>query len=101
MKATELRIYLVYKITNKINSKMYFGVTTQLLKIRWQQHKCNTNRRSYHLYNAIKKYGFNNFKIEIVRKCSTEKEMHNLEVKLISKYNTNNRIFGYNNSTGG
>ena len=36
---------IVYKITNIINDKLYFGVTQQELKIRWQQHKCNSNKK--------------------------------------------------------
>ena len=93
--------FLVYKIVNQVNNKIYFGITTQLLKIRWQQHKCNSNKKNYHLYNAIKKYGFDNFSIEVVKICDSEKEMYDTEVKLISKYKSNNRLFGYNNSRGG
>ncbi len=91
----------VYKISNIINNKIYFGVTQQDLKVRWQQHKCNSNKKSYHLYNAIKKYGFDNFYIEIVFEAQTKKEMLDKEIELISMYNTNNRLYGYNNSTGG
>ena len=92
---------IVYKITNIINNKLYFGVTTQLLKARWQQHKCNANKKSYHLYNVIKKYGFDNFSIEIVLKCNNKETMFLKEKELIKKYDTNNHEFGYNNSTGG
>lgn len=92
---------IVYKITNIVNGKLYFGVTQQGLKIRWQQHKCNSNKKSYHLYNAIKKYGFCNFKIESVFELETKKEMLYKEIELISLYKTNSRTYGYNNSTGG
>jgi len=92
---------IVYKISNRINNKIYFGVTQQDLKVRWQQHKCNSNKKSYYLYNAIKKYGFDNFNIEIVFEADTKKEMLEKEIQLISIYKTNNRLFGYNNSTGG
>lgn len=92
---------IVYKITNTINNKFYFGVTQQTLKKRWQQHKCNSNRKSYHLYNAIKKYGFKNFNIELVFEFNTKKEMLDKEIELISLHKTYDRMFGYNNSTGG
>ena len=92
---------IVYKITNIINDKLYFGVTQQELKIRWQQHKCNSNKKSYYLYNAIRKYGFENFQIEIVFEAENKKEMLQKEIEFISLYKTNEKIFGYNNSTGG
>lgn len=93
--------YIVYKITNTVNNKLYFGVTQQSLIKRWQQHKCNSNKKNYHLYNAIKKYGFNNFKIEIVYKAKNKKDMFSKEKELISMYKTNLREYGYNNSLGG
>lgn len=93
--------YIVYKITNTVNNKLYFGVTQQSLIKRWQQHKCNSNKKNYHLYNAIKKYGFNNFKIEIVYKAENKKDMFSKEKELISMYKTNLREYGYNNSLGG
>ena len=93
--------YIVYKITNTVNSKLYFGITQQSLIKRWQQHKCNSNKKNYHLYNAIKKYGFDKFKIEIVYKAESKKDMFSKEKELISMYKTNLRGYGYNNSLGG
>jgi group I intron endonuclease len=92
---------IVYKITNTVNNKVYFGVTQQPLKKRWQQHKCNSNKKSYHLYNAMKKYGFENFNIEVVFEADTKKDMQNKEIELIFLHKSNDRLFGYNNSTGG
>lgn len=93
--------YIVYKISNKINSKLYFGVTQQELKVRWQQHKCNSNKKDYHLYNAIKKHGVENFYIEVVFEADSKCEMLKKEIELIFLHKTNDRLFGYNNSTGG
>jgi group I intron endonuclease len=93
--------YIVYKISNTINKKFYFGVTQQTLEKRWQQHKCNSSRKNYHLYNAIKKYGFENFKIEIVFNANSKEEMFKKEIELIKLYQSNNREYGYNNSNGG
>ena len=92
---------IVYKITNEVNGKLYFGITKVGIKKRWNQHKCNSTRKTYHLYNAIIKYGFENFKIDIIKLCDTDLEMYQLEKQLIEKYNTNNPLYGYNNSTGG
>ena len=47
------------------------------------------------------KYGVEFFIISVVKVCSNEKEMYDLEKRCISKYKTNNREYGYNHSTGG
>lgn len=92
---------IVYKIINLINSKLYFGITKCSLKKRWKEHKSKSKYAQNHLYLAIRKYGLENFNIEVVKECDSEHEMYELEIKLIQKHKTNNRLFGYNNSTGG
>lgn len=93
--------YTVYKVTNLLNGKLYFGITKQPIKKRWIQHKCNSTRKGYHLYNAMLKYGIDRFTIDVVKICESELEMYELEKQLISKFNTTNPEYGYNNSTGG
>ena len=93
--------FIVYKISNSINDKVYFGVTEQSLKKRWQQHKCNSSRKNYYLYNAIKKYGIDKFRIEIVIEAESRLEMFEIEKRLIRLHKSNDRKFGYNNSLGG
>jgi len=92
---------VVYKIVNIVNNKLYFGVTKCDLKKRWNEHKCKSRSGKSHLYCSIRKYGIDNFIIEEVFKCNTESEMYELEVDMIKKYQTNNPLFGYNNSIGG
>lgn len=95
--------YQVYKITNKINGKLYFGITKCSLQKRWNEHKHNSlkNKKKTHLCLAIQKYGIENFIMELVENCLSEQEMYNTEIDLIKKYRTNEREFGYNNSKGG
>lgn len=93
--------YTVYKITNTLNGKMYFGATKQSLSKRWQQHKCNSTRKKYFLYLEMCKYGIENFKIESVFECFDENLLYEKEIELIKKYNTTDRLFGYNVSIGG
>lgn len=59
---------VIYKITNVINGKMYIGQTTKTyINDRWCQHKNNArNGKSSYLYNAIRKYGEENFKFKVL-----------------------------------
>lgn len=95
--------FLVYKITNTINGKLYFGVTKCSLQKRWNEHKHSSlrNKKKTHLCLAIKKYGIDNFTIELVKNCLSDIEMYNLEIEYIKTNRTNEREFGYNNSKGG
>lgn len=64
----------IYKITNKINNKIYIGETNRTIDIRWRQHKQrakNINNKEY-LYNAMRKYGIENFAIEEIEECPDE-----------------------------
>lgn len=51
------------------------------------------------LHNAIRKYGKENFTVEIIHKCDTHQELDSLERYYISKYDTLNN--GYNMTEGG
>jgi len=92
----------IYQIENKINHKIYIGMTkeddinTRLIK-HIKRSKYNENRP---LYSAFKKYGVNNFEISIIETCKTIEEMCEREKYWIKKLNS----FvpnGYNISIGG
>lgn len=79
----------IYKITNLINSKRYIGRTTAHNPIRrWTEHKSKANRNPRTpIEFAIKKYGSQNFKFEIIKK-SYNKSLPNLETKNILEHNS-------------
>jgi len=92
----------IYKIENKINHKIYVGMTnekdinTRLIK-HIKRSKYNENRP---LYSAFKKYGIENFEISEIEKCKTFEEMWEREKYWIKKLKSL-LPNGYNISTGG
>lgn len=93
----------IYKITNIVNSKSYIGQSVNIHK-RFSAHKStafNPNSKGYEfpLYKAIRKYGIENFKFEVLEECS-EAELDEREIFYISKYNTYGKG-GYNQDNGG
>lgn len=80
------------------NGKRYIGQTSQTLEQRAQ--KGYGYRFQPLVYNAIQKYGWDNIQKEIFE-CNSLEEMDTLEVKLIAKYKTTKRDFGYNLDSGG
>ena len=93
--------YFVYKHINKINNKIYIGLTKQLPEKRWGVEGKNYKKSCPHFWNAIIKYGWDNFKHIIVAENLTKEEAEQLEIKLIKEYKSNNRKFGYNILEGG
>ena len=89
---------LIYKITNNINQKIYIGQTKQLLHQRWSMHKQMSKTHSNILYKAMRKYGINNFSIEVVEECDNSL-LNEREIYWIKKYDSYNN--GYNMTIGG
>ena len=92
--------YSIYKHTNIINNKVYIGQTCQIPKYRWGNDG-QGYKNSPHFYSAIKKYGWNNFKHEILYTNLSSEEADTIEQELIKKYQSTNPKFGYNSAPGG
>lgn len=91
---------IIYKITNRINGKVYIGQTIHTLEQRWKQHLKNArNGVKTHLYSAIRKYGEENFEPEIICSADTKEELNLLETYYIQEYNSID--VGYNMVDGG
>lgn len=94
--------WTVYIHTNKINGKVYIGQTCQDCKQRWKNgYGYKPKKGSSHFYNAIIKYGWNNFEHDIIATNLTQEEADNLEITLIEKFDTMNPSKGYNADSGG
>ena len=74
---------VIYLITNLLNGKQYIGQTRRPVLRRFKEH-CSLKEKGTVLNNAIKKYGIDNFKIEIVRKCNTDIELNFWETYFIT-----------------
>lgn len=90
--------YTVYCHTNIINGKKYIGITRQKPEKRWQN---GYGYENTYFWNAIKKYGWDSFKHDILYSGLTKEEACNIEIELIAKYKTAEREFGYNIAAGG
>ena len=91
--------YKVYMHKNKINGKIYIGQTCQEPERRWMNGEGYKTQSLF--YNAIKKYGWDNFEHIVLFENLTLEEANTIEERLIEKYQTTDREFGYNRKYGG
>ena len=91
-------IYSVYKLTAP-NGKCYIGMTRQSVERRWNSG--HSYQHNEHLQNAIAKYGWDNFSKEVLFTSPSKAEAENFERFLIAKYDSTNRLHGYNILPGG
>lgn len=94
----ELKKYTVYCHTNKVNGKRYVGITCQTPEKRWRN---GNGYQGQIFYNAIQKYGWEEFGHEILFTGLTKEEAEQKEIELIAKWKTKESAFGYNVSSGG
>jgi len=86
----------IYKATNKVNSKIYIGLTTKSLEERISTHKRAYKHTEYAFHRALRKYGFENFEFQVVEKVSCEKELIRAEARWIDTLNSMDPTIGYN-----
>ena len=93
----------IYCITNIINNKRYVGKTTQTLEERFKEHcrdsfreRCNKRP----LYDAMNKYGIENFIIEELEQVEDETKLDEREIYWIQELQTYGSN-GYNATKGG
>lgn len=84
----------IYCFTNKINQKKYIGSTIVQPNIRYNQHIYNATHENAHQYNyplyqAIRKYGIENFEFTILEQLEcTEEEIREREKEYILELET-------------
>lgn len=101
--------FYIYKITNKINDKIYIGKSKNPTS-RFKRHLYVANHKDTEpnqfqpIHAAIAKYGSDNFFLEIIDECDSEIEIFIKETHWISHYKSNMKKYpdtGYNLTNGG
>lgn len=94
----------IYKYENKINHKVYIGQTVDPAA-RHYSHISKSRTEKTKFYNAVRKYGWDNFDYAIIAQAEAEdiKELSSLldslEIQYIEQYSSYKN--GYNSTIGG
>lgn len=94
------KTWTVYVHQNKLNGKKYVGITSKPKP----EHRWNGGRgyrENPYFSAAIAKYGWDGFDHIILRSTIDEHDAKELEKELIRAWNTQDRRFGYNMTSGG
>lgn len=93
----------IYMVVNLLNGHKYIGQSKNI-KLRFMSHHCtdyiNSNNCCYNtkFYQALRKYGLDNFAIIILEECK-EQYLNEREIFYIKYYDTFKN--GYNSTSGG
>lgn len=90
-------MFYIYMHTSP-SGKKYIGQTCQRLNRRWRNGE--GYKRNTYFWRAIQKYGWDNFKHEIIFQCESLDEANRMEEWLISVHKSNDPKYGYNISGG-
>jgi len=92
--------HFIYKLTNKINGKIYIGQAKDVAQ-RWRAHKAAAKYKkpTQIVHHAIIKYGLDNFIFEVIFGCKNQDDINWAEEYFIQYYDSLNN--GYNLTNGG
>ena len=93
---------IIYKMTNKVNGKVYIGQTTRELDERTKEH---IRHNEIIVDKAIQKYGIENFTVEQIDLAENIDELNQKEMYWIEHYDCitpkgYNQCYGGNNTCG-
>lgn len=93
-------MYLIYRVTNKTNHKVYIGATKDNIEKRKQNHyyrsRTNTGTK---FHSEIATYGLDSFRWETIDTAFSIEELASKEKHYINVYDSQQN--GYNNDRGG
>ena len=84
----------IYKITNKVNGKVYIGKTEETVEKRFKQHLSEylkERSKNRPLYRAMQKYGKENFEVCTLEETNNSSEREIFWIEFYSSYSN-----GYN-----
>jgi group I intron endonuclease len=90
---------IIYKVTNKVDGKVYIGQTTNSFQKRKHAHCSSLKYNPSKLKSAIHEFGKHNFKFEEILTCFSKSDLDTMEQFYIEKYNSIKN--GYNKKEGG
>ena len=94
---------IIYKVTNLVNQKIYIGQSINSLEHRRSEHykdSKRTDRPTVYFHKALLKYGYANFKWEVIEELDSLDLLNEREIYWISFYNSI-APNGYNMINGG
>lgn len=101
-----MKIFSVYKATNKIDGKSYIGMTGRNWTHRRNQHllkafDLTSNGYNTYFHRAIRKYGTDAFEWDLLYQTKDHDHCLNIEIHLIEEHKTHWKHNGYNMTLGG
>lgn len=87
---------VIYLIRCLVTGKLYVGQTKQKLQVRFRSHL----REETYIGRAMRKYGIENFTVEVIEECYSREQLNERECYWIVKLNCK-RPHGYNLTDGG
>ena len=100
MKGKE-HIFSVYKHVNKCNGKIYVGITCREKPSRRWGEGGIRYKSNKHFWNAIEKYGWDNFEHIIIATGLSCEAAQQMEMALIAECKSDQYEYGYNQTKGG
>lgn len=92
--------FYVYKIINTKNDKVYVGQTTETLDIRFKRHisKAQLKNPTTKIHRAIKKYGSDNFSIDLLEECTSQEQLTEREYFWMCELDSVSNGYNINNT---
>jgi group I intron endonuclease len=90
---------IIYGICHIPTNRWYIGQTVRGLKCRWKEHIAASEYENLHLYQAMRKYGLDQFMVVVLESDIPDNLLDERECFYIQKYDSFNS--GFNNTLGG
>jgi hypothetical protein len=93
--------YTAYRIVNRLNGRIYIGITSGSVRARWYSHVRDAKVAIAPLYQAMRRDGAEHFAIEAIASARSSDAARELERTLIIQHRSRVDDGGYNATSGG